>query len=280
MTEPKTERLQKVLARAGIASRRNAEILILEGAVTVNGHTVTELGTKVDPAKDKIKVRGKMIYTEIEQLYVAFYKPRGVISALSDPEGRAHIGEYLKGIPARVTPIGRLDFNSEGLILLTNDGELAERIFKSRDLPKTYMIKVKGHPSPEDLGFLKKGFFTREGVLRFLSYGVDKALRSKSWLKLQVAEGSKLDIRELFNRKGLMVDGIIRSGIGHIGLKDMEPGEFRFLTKKDFERLVSPKPAPQVARRRNRGVDDLRRPEKRAEKVPPVQPRARPSRAD
>jgi pseudouridine synthase len=232
------ERLQKVMAKAGIASRRKAELLILEGAVSVNGRVVTELGTKVDPAKDKIKVNGKLILADVEPIYLALYKPKGVISAMSDPEGRRHLGILLKSVRERVNPIGRLDFNSEGLLLLTNDGKLAEKIFKARELPKTYMLKIKGHPAKEDLDFLKKGVFTAEGVARFAAVDIDLALRNKSWLKVDVIEGAKLDLRELFNRRGLMVDRIVRSAIGHITLRGLEPGEFRFLKRSDFERLL------------------------------------------
>lgn len=234
------ERLQKVLARAGIASRRNAEKLILEGHVMVNGKVITELGTKVNALNDKIKVHGKLIYTQVESLYLAFYKPKAVISALSDPEGRPTISDYLKQLPSRVIPIGRMDFNTEGLMLLTNDGDLAEKISKSRDITKTYMIKVKGHPTKEALTFLKKGVFTRDGVLRFADYGVDSKLKNKSWLKVVVSEGAKLDIKEIFNRRGLMVDRIVRSHIGQITIEHLTPGEYEFLRKKDFERLLSP----------------------------------------
>lgn len=236
--EPGKERLQKVLARAGIASRRKAEILIVEGAVTVNGRIVTELGTKVDSKKDKIKVNGKLIYSEVDPLYIALNKPRGVISSLSDPEGRPHLGILLKGIPERVIPIGRLDFNSEGLMLLTNDGDLAEKVVKARGLPRIYMVKVKGHPTSEDLEFLKKGLFTAEGVVRFASFGVEQTLKNKSWIKLEVTEGAKLDLRELLNHRGLLVDRIVRTAIGTLSIKGLEAGEYRFLKRQDLETLL------------------------------------------
>ncbi len=234
------ERLQKVLARAGIASRRNAEKMILEGHVMVNGKVVTELGTKVNAQNDKIKVHGKLIYTEVEPLFLAFYKPKAVISALSDPEGRPTITDYLKQLPSRVIPIGRMDYNTEGIILLTNDGDLAEKILKSREINKTYMIKVKGHPTEESLAFLKKGVFTRDGVLRFADFGVDAKLKNKSWLKVVVSEGAKLDIKEIFNRRGLMVDRIVRTHVGHLTIEHLAAGEYEFLRKKDFERLLLP----------------------------------------
>jgi 23S rRNA pseudouridine2605 synthase len=236
--EPK-ERLQKVLAHCGIASRRKAELLILEGAVTVNGRIVTELGTKVDAKHDKIKVNGKLIYTEVEPIYLAFYKPKGVISALSDPEGRQHLGSFLYDIRERVLPIGRMDYNSEGLLLMTNDGALSEKIFKARGLPRVYMVKIKGHPTERDLEFLKRGIFTAQGVVRVAAMEVEQALRNKSWLKLEVTEGAQLDLREVLNHRGLLVDRIVRTAIGGISIKDLQPGQYRFLKRQDFERLIN-----------------------------------------
>lgn len=233
------ERLQKVLARAGVASRRAAETLILEGSVTVNGRPVTELGTRVDATADKIKVNGKLIMTEVEPLYVAFYKPKGMISAMSDPEGRPHLGQITAQLRERVIPVGRLDYNSEGLIILTNDGDLADKIVKARGLPKVYMVKVKGHPKDAELDFLKRGFFSADGVVRFASYGVEQSLRSKSWLKLEVVEGSKLDLRELLNHKGLLVDRIIRTAIGSLSIKGLNPGEYKLLKRADVEKLLA-----------------------------------------
>lgn len=237
------ERLQKVLARAGIASRRKAEQLILEGAVSVNGHVVTMLGTKVDASRDRIKVNGKQILAETDPLYLALYKPRGIISSLYDPEGRKTLKDLLRGVRERVVPIGRLDYNSEGLILLTNDGALAERILKARDLAKTYLVKVKGHPKPEQLEFVRRGIFTSQGVVRFASYGVEQRLRAKSWLRLEVVEGARLDLRELLNHRGLLVDRIVRSAIGSISLlgslRGLKPGEHRRLKRSDLEKLIS-----------------------------------------
>jgi 16S rRNA U516 pseudouridylate synthase RsuA-like enzyme len=146
-----SERLQKVLAHAGVASRRAAERLILEGRITVNGAVVTELGTKVDPERDAIKVDGKRLAAApAGRTYLALHKPRGVVTTLSDPEGRPTVKDYLRGIKARVYPVGRLDFASEGLLLLTDDGMLARDLMHpSRGVEKTYLVKVKGQPEPE-----------------------------------------------------------------------------------------------------------------------------------
>lgn len=251
-----SERLQKILARAGAAdSRRKAETLIVEGAVTVNGKVVTELGTKADIDTDQIKVNGKMLFIDIDPLYVIFYKPSGMISALSDPENRPNLSELLKQLPSRVVPIGRLDFTSEGLLLLTNDGALAEKIVKMKGLPKVYRVKIKGHSTDDELAFLKRGIVTREGVVKIKSARVDKQLESKSWIELLVTEGSNLNLRELLNQRELMVDRIMRYSIGNITVEGMKPGDFAIVKKKDFEALLtqavsldSSKPAPRITR--------------------------------
>jgi 23S rRNA pseudouridine2605 synthase len=232
------ERIQKILARCGFGSRRKCEELILEGVVSVNGKLITELGSKADPQKDKIKVRGKLLFTEVDPVYIAFYKPGGVISALSDPEGRPHIGEYLSAIQERVVPIGRMDFTSEGLILLTNDGKIANQILKSKKLKKTYMVKIKGHPEQKELDALKRGIFSSEGVVRFSNMAVDQKLKSKSWLRLEVEQGSSLDLRELLNRRGLMVDKIVRYAIGDLTIDGLRPGLFRRVSARDFAHLL------------------------------------------
>lgn len=232
------ERLQKIIANAGLCSRREAERLILEGAVTLNGRTVTELGTKADPKRDKIKVNGKLIFTDVERIYIVFYKPKAVIAALKDPEGRPCIADYLRSVQERVVPVGQMDFNSEGLMLLSNDGDMVNKIIKTRNLPKIYMVKVKGHPEPEILSVLKDGIFSAEGVVRFADLQVEQELRNKSWLKLEVTEGARLDLRELLNRRGLLVDRIVRTAVGHLSVQNMQPGELKFVKKSDFQNLT------------------------------------------
>ncbi len=221
-------RLQKVLAQAGLAaSRRKAEVLILEGAVTVNGKLVTELGTKVNPLKDSIKVNGKLIHTETQLLYIAFNKPNGMICALSDPQGRSNLGDVLRHLPARVNPIGRMSISAEGLLLLTNDGELAEKILKSKIIPKTYLIKVRGHPELKDLDRL------RIGQIR-----IEKRLPNKSWIELKTTGSKSLDYKEILSRRGWLVDKIVRTEIKKISVRSIEPGAYLFLGRKDFEKLL------------------------------------------
>ena len=151
-----SERLQKILAQAGIASRRKAEELILEGLVTVNGK-IAQIGDKAEWGKDAIKVKGKLLLKPETLTYIVMNKPKGVISTLSDPEGRPTLTTFLKNVKIRVFPIGRLDFNTEGLVLLTNDGAFAEKVQKQKDLVRVYLVKVKGHPNADMISRLHKG---------------------------------------------------------------------------------------------------------------------------
>ena len=164
----KTERIQKVISQAGVASRRYAEVLIRAGKVSVNGKVITELGVKVRPGVDNIVVAGRPIVEFPDHLVFALNKPRQVITSLSDPEGRMTVKDLMKSLKKRLYPIGRLDFQSEGLILMTNDGDFAEKIMHPRyQIPKTYHVKVKGRPTVAQLDAMKKGFRDREvGLLR------------------------------------------------------------------------------------------------------------------
>jgi 23S rRNA pseudouridine2605 synthase len=232
------ERLHKIIANAGITSRRKAEQMILEGAVTVNGQLITELGAKADPKTDHIKVNGKLIMTDVEKVYVVLNKPKGVVSSLEDPEGRLTLSHLLRGVAERVVPVGRLDYSSEGMLLLTNDGDLVNKLFRAKTLPKTYNIKAKGHFAASDMDGLKEGIFTQEGVLRFNTITLDSKLDNKTWISLEVTEGASLDIREILNHRGILVDRIVRTAIGSLKMGDMEPGEFRFATAADFQKLA------------------------------------------
>ena len=152
------ERLQKIIAAAGIASRRSAEKLISSGAVSVNGTTVTELGTKADPEHDHIRVNGKLLHGAERQVYLLMNKPKGYVTTVSDPEGRPTVMDLLRGIRARVYPVGRLDYASEGLLLLTNDGELSNNLMKAAShVPKVYVVKVAGTPNEAGLEKLRRG---------------------------------------------------------------------------------------------------------------------------
>src|SRR5437667_5639085 len=236
------ERLQKIIAAAGIASRRNAEKLIASGAVSVNGKIVTELGTKADIDRDHIRVNGKLLHGAEHHVYLLMNKPKGYVTTVRDPEGRPTVMDLLRGIRARVYPIGRLDYASEGLLLLTNDGELAHRLMKaSSHVAKTYVVKVSGKPAEEKLVRLRAG----------LSIGTDQKRVKTSparirlvrdapnpWYEITLIEGRNRQIRRMFEEIGHHVEKIRRVRYGPLAL-DVEPGRFRPLTLQEVAQLKS-----------------------------------------
>jgi pseudouridine synthase len=240
------ERLQKILAKAGIASRRKAEELISEGLVTVNGK-LAKLGEKAEFGKDAIKVNGKLLLKTDSPIYMAFYKPRGVISMLADPEGRPCIIDYLTSVKSRVFPIGRLDFNSEGLLLLTNDGEIAEKIQKSSDVLRIYQVKVKGHPEKEAIDRLAKGAKVDGKLYKPHSVRLAQDLNKKSVIEIVVQGAGAFDVRALVELRGLLFERITRTAIGHMTLRGLTPGKFRYLTQSQMEALVN---QPELGARR------------------------------
>jgi 23S rRNA pseudouridine2605 synthase len=227
-----SERLQKILAQAGIASRRKAEELIQEGLVTVNGK-IAQIGDKAEWGEDAIKVSGKLLLKPETLTYVAIHKPKSVISALTDPEGRPTLAGYLKSIKTRLFPIGRLDFNVEGLMLLTNDGAFAERVQKQADLLRIYLVKVKGHPNGEMIARLNKGARLGDGynakVYKPHHVKVIQELDNKTLIQVALMGPGTFDLKAFFEIKGFLVDKVIRTHIGHIALKAMKPGEIKFL---------------------------------------------------
>ncbi|MCC7440724.1 MAG: rRNA pseudouridine synthase [Bdellovibrionales bacterium] len=251
------ERLQKVLARAGIASRRRAEDMIRLGEVTINGR-IAKIGDQADTFKDAIKVNGKLLTLQaknVGQVYLAFHKPRGVISMMApDPEGRPTIAHYLGAVKARVFPIGRLDYNGEGLILLTNDGTMAESILKSPDIIRTYQVRVKGHPAPEALDDLRKGAKLENKLVRPEAVEVVESRKSKSVIQVQFVGMGALDVKELFQAKRFLVERVVRTRFGHLSVERVPLGGFVFLKKSQLEALVrqpelgrvAPKPERQV----------------------------------
>ncbi|MGZ3689589.1 MAG: pseudouridine synthase, partial [Bdellovibrionota bacterium] len=234
------ERVQKILAQAGIASRRKAEELIQLGEVTINGK-VAKLGDKAEFGKDAIKVKGKLLTKTEAPIYLAFYKPRGVISMLADPEGRATLMDFLEKVKTRVYPIGRLDFNSEGLILLTNDGALTEALQKRDDIPRVYHVKVKGHPDPEMLKRIERGVRVGEVRSRLVkphSVRVARDFQNKSAIEVVMMGAGAFDIKSLFDLTGFLVERITRTAIGHITLKGLEPGQYRQLKPTQAKALL------------------------------------------
>ncbi len=232
------ERLQKILSAAGVTSRRKAEQLIVEGRVTVNGKVITELGTKADFERDHIKVDGKLIRETAEHIYIVLNKPDSVVSTVSDPERRTTVLDLLKGLKTRVYPVGRLDYHSQGLILLTNDGEFANTITSARShVPKTYLVKVTGTLTQEQeeqfrTGIPLSGRRTAPAGLRLLRRA------DNPWYEVRLIEGRNQQIRTMFKHLGFLVEKLKRIRIGNIELGKMEPGEFRLLTPLEVKKLM------------------------------------------
>src|SRR2546421_61511 len=236
------ERLQKLIAAAGIASRRHAEELIEAGEVTVNGEVVRELGTKADPARDHIKVRGRLINPLLEQrdkVYVLLYKPRGYLTALSDPEGRPLVTELVPQSLGRLHPVGRLDFNTEGLLILTNDGELTNHVTSARNhVRKVYEVKVKGVPSEEQVARLRRGVRLEDGA-RTAPAEIKKLDETKtnSWFEVVLHEGRNQQIRRMFDAIGHSVLKLRRVRIGPVKAEGLPVGKWRHLAPAEVARL-------------------------------------------
>jgi 23S rRNA pseudouridine2605 synthase len=237
------QRLQKIIAAAGIASRRKAEELITGGLVSVNGQVVTELGSKADPERDHIRVNGKLLHGPERHVYLLMNKPKGYVTTLRDPEGRPTVMDLLHGVGARVYPVGRLDYASEGLLLLTNDGEFANRLMKAAShVPKTYMVKVAGTPTAEDLAQLRAGLFiASEGGKRVKTAPAKiRVIREAAnpWYEVTLIEGRNRQVRRMFEEIGHHVEKIKRVRYGPLEL-DVHPGECRRLTPQEVTRLKS-----------------------------------------
>jgi 23S rRNA pseudouridine2605 synthase len=235
------ERLQKIIAAAGIASRRKAEELITGGLVSVNGQFVTELGTRADPDRDHIRVNGKLLRGSQRHVYLLMNKPKGYVTTLRDPEGRPTVMDLLHGVGARVYPVGRLDYSSEGLLVLTNDGDLANHLMKAAShVPKTYMVKVAGVPDAEALEQLRAGISipTERGKRVRAAPAKIRAIREAAnpWYEVTLIEGKNRQIRKMFEEIGHHVEKIKRVRYGPLEL-DVEPGRFRKLTVREVERL-------------------------------------------
>ena len=233
------ERIQKILSKAGIASRRKAEEIIREGRVEVNGGVVT-LGMKADPERDYIRVDGRLVIKPEPKTYLMLNKPKGVLTTLEDPEGRLTIREFLRGVKLRVYPVGRLDFHSEGLLLITNDGELAFRIIHpSHKIPKTYLVKSKGIIEEEDLDKVRRGIMLEDAltaparIKRIRISGTER----NSWLEVTIYEGRKRQIRRMLQGVGHPVLKLKRIRIDGIFLGDLPAGHWRYLTPEEVKRL-------------------------------------------
>ena len=231
-----TERVQKILAQAGIASRRKSEELITEGSVTING-VRAKLGDKADLYKDSIKVNGKLLKSVEPHLYIAFNKPRGVISMLADPEGRPTLADFLEKIKTRIFPVGRLDFNTDGLLLLTNDGAIAEKIQNSDEVLRIYEVKIKGHPTAETVAKLERGARIEGKLFKPFRVRLSRALANKSLIELTVKGSGGADIKTYLEMKGFLIERVTRVAIGQVTLRGVPPGAYRFLQKSQLEAL-------------------------------------------
>jgi 23S rRNA pseudouridine2605 synthase len=272
------QRLQKILAAAGIASRRKSEELIASGRVSVNGETVTEMGAKADPETDRIKVDGRVLHGPERKIYLLMNKPKGYVTTVSDPEGRPTIMDLIPHVPARVFPVGRLDYTSEGLLLLTNDGELMQKLtHASSHVPKMYLVKVSGIPTAEGLAKLRKGIVLPPIKLRDVQgQPMKRKPGSESrpaqtapakielaregdnpWYEVTIIEGRNRQIRRMFEEIGNRVEKIKRVKYGPLVL-DVEPGKVRPLTREEVAALEratgarAPRQRPSARRRPSR----------------------------
>jgi pseudouridine synthase len=232
------ERLQKILARAGIASRRHCEEMISAGMVKVNGKVVTKPGTKVIPAKDMITVNGKTVLLTGNKIYLALYKPRGYVSTMHDDRGRKQVVDLLKGVVERVHPVGRLDYNSEGLLLLTNDGDLTYALTHPKhQVSKTYLIRVQGAPGKDKLDQMSTGLLLEDGPTAPAKVSLVSAGGGKALLEITLREGRNRQIRRMCEHIGHPVLRLQRTRVGNITLGDLLPGQYRYLNRSELKEL-------------------------------------------
>lgn len=232
------ERLQKILAHAGIASRRAAEELIASGRVRLNGKVVTELGVKADGHRDRIEVDGRRVVAE-KPVYFLLHKPRGFVSTLSDPEGRPTIAELIKHIPERIYPVGRLDFHTSGALLLTNDGEMAEALLKpARKVPKTYVAKLRGHLEEKHLEALRKGVPLDDGYqTKPAEVFVVRVEPKHTWIQITLYEGKNRQVHRMGDAIGKPVLRLARLSFADLDTEGLRPGQVREVTGKELEKL-------------------------------------------
>ncbi len=231
-------RLQKILALTGIASRRKAEKLIVEGRVTINGAVIKQLGAKADPSKDHIKVDNKLILKKENPVYLMLNKPRGFVTTLDDDKNRPIVRDLIKKVKGRIFPVGRLDFNTEGLLLMTNDGMLAHGLaHPSSRIKKVYLARVSGILDEKKIRRLSKGFKVKETLLTPLKVSVERVTGKNSWLRFVLSEGKKREIRLLCQAVGHPVSKLRRIKYAFLNLQDIKVGEFRHLDFTEVAKL-------------------------------------------
>lgn len=253
-------RLNKLLSERGLASRRGADKLIADGMVMVNGKKVYELGVKVNPNVDKITVDGKPIKTKVENIYIMFNKPKNVITSMNDPLGRPTVADFVSDLPVRVFPIGRLDWDSEGLLLLTNDGEFAQKVMHpKKEVTKTYHVKLDGQPLPYKIKKLLTGVSIPGGRVKAKHIEKLKMAKSKTqktsdkndWYKIVITEGKNHQVREMFKKIGHDVLKLHRVAIGKLRIGQLERGRMLFLNEAATMRVFIPDLPEEITVRRD-----------------------------
>lgn len=245
------ERLQKILSSAGITSRRSAEVMITAGRVAVNGQIVTELGSKADPETDKITVDGKPVAISKKRIYLLLNKPAGYVTTLSDPDGRPVVTELLKDIPERLYPVGRLDFNTEGLLLLTNDGDWANRLaHPSHEVEKEYLVKIRGSLGSDKIALLTKGVKLDDGMTAPAKIEIIRVLEKNVWFTMTIHEGRYRQVRRMCEAVELPLVKLKRIRYGNILLGELKTGEYRLLDPAEAKLLAGgskSKPSQEMA---------------------------------
>jgi len=233
------ERLQKIIARAGMASRRRAEELIASGLVTVNGRVVTELGSKADAERDHIKVSGKLLGRTERRIYLVFHKPAEVVATMSDPEGRTSLRAFLHGVSERVYPVGRLEYHTSGMLLLTSDGDFANKILQARRLPQTYQLKLKSLLTFEEMERL--GLETGARIIR-------QRGKDSPWYEVTLTDASRDTLRTMLFQSGHPVEKMKRVRMGNLELGPLAPGHYREISASEAAGLTrTPPPAAAKA---------------------------------
>jgi 23S rRNA pseudouridine2605 synthase len=223
------ERLQKIISRAGVASRRHAEEMISSGLVTVNGRVVTELGTKADASRDHIKVAGKLLRPEQERIYLLFHKPAEVVSTLSDPEGRRSVKDFLHGVPARVFPVGRLEYHTSGLLLLTNDGDLANQVLRAHAIPQCYLIKLKTLLKLAEMESISSSTGARIERLRG---------KQSPWYEVEISAARRDLLRNRLFQAGHPVEKVKRVRVGGLELGPLAPGQYQQISAQQAAQIL------------------------------------------
>ena len=244
------ERLQKILSGAGVASRRAAEKMVSDGRISVNGVIVRQQGTRADVKRDEIRVDGKLISCETEKVYILLNKPGGYVTTLNDPEGRPIVTDLLGGVAERVFPVGRLDYDSEGLLLLTNDGDFAQRLQHPRfKVPKTYRVKIEGRLNRLELQTIEKGMELPDGKFAPSAVSTEKLNPKSTWLRLTIHDGRNRVIRRAFDSLGHSVTRLIRVSFGDLTLDSLGEGEWRALRHGEVGQLMAQSQAPQNSKK-------------------------------